>query len=227
MDKYYPKFVEQYAEQEAIHSEQNSARAAAIEAASSRIGEETHRFREVLLRKYHQLTFIDDYETRETERFYEEIKRFVSKRLPDMPAEPTVDLVFNLVSQWAAEEEASRVALGGVRFDPSMSPVEYERFCALRFTEAGWTACSTKASGDQGADIICEANEKRLVVQCKLYSGSVGNESVQQVIAAREFEFADKAAVVSNAPFTRSARALAATAGVLLLHHDEIGKVTP
>ena len=68
---------------------------------------------------------------------------------------------------------------------------------------------------------------KRLVVQCKLYSGSVGNAAVQEVIAAREYEYADLAAVVSNGPFTASARELASAANVLLLHHDEIARVLP
>jgi restriction system protein len=105
--------------------------------------------------------------------------------------------------------------------------MDYERFCAGRFAAAGWATRLTKSSGDQGADIICEANQKRLVVHCKLYSGSVGNAAVQEVIAAREYEYADLAAVVSNAPFTETAKQLASAANVLLLHHDGIDNMVP
>jgi restriction system protein len=85
----------------------------------------------------------------------------------------------------------------------------------------------TKASGDQGVDIVCEAGGKRLVVQCKLYSGSVGNAAVQEAIATREFEGADLAAVVSNGVYTSGARELASAANIYLLHHDEIAKLRP
>jgi restriction system protein len=108
-----------------------------------------------------------------------------------------------------------------------MSPKAYEQYCADRLAENGWKVRVTKASGDQGADIVCEAVGKRLVVQCKLYTGSVGNAAVQEVIAAREFEQSNLAAVVSNAVYTNSAKQLGSTARVYLLHHDEIKDLKP
>jgi len=48
---------------------------------------------------------------------------------------------------------------------------------------------------------------------------------VQEVIAGREFEKADIAAVVSNSTFTKSAKQLAGAANVLLLHHAELDKL--
>ena len=80
----------------------------------------------------------------------------------------------------------------------------------------------TKASGDQGADIIAERSGLRVVIQCKFYTSPVGNEALQQVVASRLHEHAAKAVVVSNANYTRAARQLAATTDVLLLHHDEL-----
>jgi restriction system protein len=153
--------------------------------------------------------------------------RFATKRLhdiQDIPSSTLVELIFDRVSQWASEDNSGSEQN---RFDPNMSPMDYERFCAERFAAAGWSTRLTKSSGDQGVDIICEANQRRLVVQCKLYSGSVGNAAVQEVIAAREYEYADLAAVVSNAPFTASAKELASAANVFLLHHDEIARVLP
>jgi hypothetical protein len=108
---------------------------------------------------------------------------------------------------------------------PTLSPIDYEQYCAEQLRAAGWTANTTKASGDQGSDIIAEKDGIRLVVQCKLYNHPVGNKAVQEVAAARTHEKADYAAVVSKARYTASAQELAATNGVLLLHHADLQDV--
>jgi len=107
-------------------------------------------------------------------------------------------------------------------FDPRMDPIDYERHCALELGRAGWNALVTVATGDQGADVIARRAGKVLVLQCKLYGSPVGNDAVQQVIAARQFQSADLAAVASNQPFTRSAQQLAHVSGVFLLHHEQL-----
>lgn len=200
------------------------ARRVELERIHQRIKEEAENFQDILVRKYTQLVYRDEYETLETTRFRDELKRFAGKRLPDLPASVVAEVVFPMVARWVEEQEVSTTE---AEFDLTMSPTEYERFCANRFSAIGWAARLTKGSGDQGADIICEANNRRMVIQCKLYTASVGNAAVQEVIAAREYEYADLAAVVSNAPFTPAARELASAANVVLLHHDEICKVTP
>jgi restriction system protein len=108
------------------------------------------------------------------------------------------------------------------RFDPSMTPLEYELHCAKAFSLAGWSTTMTPKTGDQGADIVLKYHDLAGVVQCKLYGQPVGNSAVQEVIAAREYYQASIAIVVSNAAYTTAARQLAAIANVVLLHHDEI-----
>ncbi|MCE2578748.1 restriction endonuclease [Komagataeibacter sp. FNDCR1] len=105
---------------------------------------------------------------------------------------------------------------------PGMDPLEYEQYCAAELRHDGWQAETTVGSGDQGADIIATRRGLRMVVQCKLYSRTVGNDAVQQITAARAHYNATVAAVVSNAAYTRAARQLARTNGVWLLHHDEL-----
>jgi restriction system protein len=112
-------------------------------------------------------------------------------------------------------------------FDARMNPLDYEGYCAMQLQKAGWDARMTVATGDQGADVIAKQNGKTLVVQCKLYSNPVGNDAVQQVHAAKTFQSASYAAVVSNQPYTRSARQLASVNGVYLLHHDELRNFRP
>ncbi len=50
----------------------------------------------------------------------------------------------------------------------------------------------------------------------------MGNKAVQEVYAAKKFEQADHAAVVSNETYTPSARKIAMSTGVALLHHAEV-----
>lgn len=107
-------------------------------------------------------------------------------------------------------------------YSPALAPADYELLVADKLTDLGWNARATGATGDQGIDVIATKHGAKLVVQCKLYSQPVGNDAVQEVIAGREFEQASYAAVVSNTEFTRAARQLAASARVLLLHHDQL-----
>ena len=103
-----------------------------------------------------------------------------------------------------------------------MSPLDYEQYCAALLRTSGWEARTTVATGDQGVDIVAMCGLTKIVGQCKLYSSPVGNAAVQQVIGGREFEQAHHAFVVTNAGFTLAARALAASANVVLMHHSEL-----
>ena len=127
-----------------------------------------------------------------------------------------------LRSRLAVAAEWQEAAASGWR---DLSPVAFEKRCAEILRMAGWSAATTKASGDQGIDVLARRDGQTLVLQCKLYSSTVGNKAVQQVIAGRAFVAARHAAVVSNAKFSPSARELATRTGVLLLHCSELGAV--
>jgi len=61
-----------------------------------------------------------------------------------------------------------------------------------------------------------------VVVQCKLYSNSVGNKAVQEALSGMAFDMAHFAVVVASNGFTRSAVELANSTGVLLLSHNDL-----
>jgi restriction system protein len=103
-----------------------------------------------------------------------------------------------------------------------INPREFEIACCNELKKAGWDANATRASWDQGIDVIAKSNGLKLVVQCKKYESIVGNKAVQEIIAGREFEKANFAAVVSLTDFTKSAYQLATSANVILLHPDRI-----
>jgi restriction system protein len=107
-------------------------------------------------------------------------------------------------------------------FSETMTPTEFEAFCAEELRQGGWSARLTPTTGDQGVDVIAEKNGIRVVLQCKLYSGSVGNSAIQEVVAGKAYERAHHCAVVTNSRYTPAAEQLAGTNGVLLLHFSEL-----
>lgn len=110
-------------------------------------------------------------------------------------------------------------------FSNDMDPYDYEHFVCDELISLGWESEVTKASGDQGADVIAYQNGVSIAIQCKLYKGLVGNDAVQQVIAGKIFYNTDFGVVVTNSDFTKSARQIATTSGVFLLHHDQLNNL--
>ncbi len=108
------------------------------------------------------------------------------------------------------------------RYHENMTPHEFEQFCAALLNTQKWNARVTKATCDQGVDIVADKRNTRIVLQCKKYSKPVGNQAVQQIVAAVAFENAQRAVVVSTSGFTRSAEALAASNNVILVHYSEL-----
>ena len=106
--------------------------------------------------------------------------------------------------------------------DDTMTGREFELYCRDVLQEVGWRAALTPGSGDQGADIIAEKEDRRVVIQCKFYNGTVGNKAVQEAYAAAAFQDAPYAVVVTNSVFTKSAHQLAHKKGVLLMHHTDL-----
>ena len=103
-----------------------------------------------------------------------------------------------------------------------LSPIDFEHFCADILKANGWKAKVTQASSDQGIDIIAQYKNIHVAFQCKKYSSPVGNQAVQQIIAGKQYIRADIAAVISNARYTASAKQLADSTGVHLLHYSEL-----
>ncbi len=106
--------------------------------------------------------------------------------------------------------------------DEIENPYDYEHAIANEFTSLGWVSNATSGSGDQGADVIAEKNGIKLIIQCKLYSSPVGNKAVQEVAAAHGYYEGDISAVITNNGFTKSAKQLAESLDVYLIHHSQI-----
>ncbi|MGZ3322013.1 MAG: restriction endonuclease [Xanthobacteraceae bacterium] len=102
-----------------------------------------------------------------------------------------------------------------------LTPLQYEEYCAVLLRDAGWQAYTTPVQ-DQGVDLIATLRGTKVAIQCKMYTHPVGNKAVQEVVAGRLHYGAHLAAVVSTATYTHSARVLASSTQVLLLHHNQL-----
>lgn len=98
-----------------------------------------------------------------------------------------------------------------------MDGYQYEYGCAKYLEDSGFTNITvTPKSGDQGIDIIATKAGKKFGIQCKYYTGSVGNKAVQEAYAGAAFYSCDVAVVITNATFSKSAITLAQKLGVEL-----------
>jgi hypothetical protein len=160
---------------------------------------------------------------RETRRRF--LKR-VDATVPELGKELCERILDHALERLRRDREAE-LARKGLIYRDTMTPTEYERFCARLLVARGWRAEATRASGDQGVDVVARALDRCLVVQAKKYASPVGNAAVQEVYAGMAHFRATFGVVVSTAGFTASARELAHSTNILLLHHDELATLSP
>lgn len=102
----------------------------------------------------------------------------------------------------------------------SMDGFDYEKYCIRYLQKHGYkNAELTKSGADQGLDIIAYRHHLKYGFQCKYYEKPVGNSAVQEAYAGAAHYGCDKAAVITNTSFTKSALELAKDTDVLLYSH--------
>lgn len=183
-----------------------------------------------LAKRHSTLVRVDRYGVVEAKEWNREVQHFVDKvvrpKLTTEEAQAVADEGMNSVFQRLIEDRV--VDYCNARSDDGISevatPLEFEAKCAAILRSNGWLASITKASGDQGADVFAQKGDRKLVVQCKYYTGSTGNKAVQEVVAAKSFYDAQIGAVVSTSEFTKSAKELAASSGVHLFDLGDLEK---
>lgn len=205
-------------EQELEKQRKAAARSAALQRTAIEIIE---RHRTTLARKARQVIYKDDYGVYVFDKWFAECNYFMTSVLSiECPGIlEAVDLKFLQDSITAVALDHSAVDNAPI---DSMTPREFELYCAAVLENSGWATRVTPEGADQGVDIVAVLNGCTAVIQCKLYSRPVGNSAVQEAVAGRAFESAEIAAVVSNSSYTRSARQLASTTNVHLLHFSEL-----
>lgn len=113
----------------------------------------------------------------------------------------------------------------GIAFPVKSNGVEFEKACAERLESCGWRVARTKATGDQGVDLIASLESITVAIQCKDYNSPVGNKAVQEIYAGKNFENCDFGVVVGKTGYTDSAKQLANKLSIYLLHHDDLDRM--
>jgi HJR/Mrr/RecB family endonuclease len=181
-------------------------------AAKRKVTEVVDQHMSALVRRRTQLLMVDPYGTVRAEKWIKEVEYFFNTQISGTLRKSERAAVkrkwpeiAQLIESLVAVAADKAPAFSDVPVE-QMKPFEFENYCAVRLQRAGWTARATKASGDQGVDVIAEKGGTNLVLQCKLYSKPIGNKAVQEVAAGRLHYGTRFAAVVSNQSYTPSAQ---------------------
>lgn len=200
-----------------------------------------------LIARNKQLWIKDRYGDTDPDIWFNELRQFIQKRInrlepacsnfPEYCRDAALrhscnhfleyndkEFLFGAIAQlvdfcmWQEEDEANE----SDNHDEPADGHEFEHHVARILRDNGWSVCHTGKSGDQGADLIAEKESRRYVIQCKFSTYPISNSAIQEAHAGRGFHRAKFAAVVTNSDFTRSARQLAASIGVDLIHIREV-----
>lgn len=181
--------------------------------------------RETLARKKKQKSIKDDYGIVDPKGWEEEKSYFINALVlplfkPELLTKDDVLLIDGIIENVVKNTHDASTGT----YSADISPDEYEQYCATVLEKNGWEARTTQKTGDQGVDIVAKRNGLTIAVQCKHYSQPVGNKAVQEAHSGKGFYGTDIAVVITNNDFTKSAKELAASLDVLLLHHSELNE---
>jgi len=193
-----------------------------IESDKLAIREQVERHLPALSRNMRKAIKINDYGATASDKRYVVVAEFLNSTGVELRQMSLMHAVSYISTLLEAEENVRR---GETKFDVRSIPLngyEFEYWVAEGLERFGWKTRVTQGSGDQGVDVIAEIDGVSVGFQCKLYSGSVGNKAVQEAYSGMKHFGLDKAAVLTNADFTKSAKELAVSTGVLLLSPDDI-----
>lgn len=91
----------------------------------------------------------------------------------------------------------------------SLSGVEFERVCKDLLENMGFSVETTKTTGDGGIDLIAHNFQPLLsgkyIIQCKRYTGSVGEPVIRDLYGVVTAERANKGILMTTGHFTKSA----------------------
>lgn len=95
----------------------------------------------------------------------------------------------------------------------SLSGVEFEMVCKRLLENMGFAVETTKASGDGGIDLIAYNSQPLLsgkyIIQCKRYTGSVGEPVIRDLYGVVTSERANKGILMTSGVFTKQAQVFA------------------
>jgi len=137
-----------------------------------------------------------------------------------------IDQKDKLLSIRSIEEKKSSVSNIKIEEIDHMDGFQFEHFCKELLSTNGFKEIRvTSASKDYGADIVAMKDDIRYVIQCKRYSGNVGEDSVREVYSSKKVYDAEIAVVLTNSHFTNAACILAKHNHVHLWDREQLVKM--
>ncbi|MBQ8725827.1 MAG: restriction endonuclease [Clostridia bacterium] len=95
----------------------------------------------------------------------------------------------------------------------SLTGVEFEKVCQRLLEKMGFSVETTKTTGDGGIDLIAYNSQPLLsgkyIIQCKRYTGSVGEPIIRDLYGVITSERANKGILMTSGVFTKQAQAFA------------------
>ena len=155
----------------------------------------------------------------DTSEFKKEIKEFVDYQFGTEHFSffhmslPYCDIIKHITDWFDGSHQLGSIPEDGIAF---------EYWCAEVLRKQGWEATVSKASGDQGVDILATQGEFSVAIQCKRYANPIGNKAVQEVFSGKANLSANAAVVIGTGGFTKSATELAQATNVTLLDVSQI-----
>jgi len=104
----------------------------------------------------------------------------------------------------------------------SLSGTEFELLLVRLFESMGFIVEHCGKVGDQGGDLVINKDGKRILIQAKRYTNSIGNGAVQEAVAAKKYYDCSKSVLIGSASFTSGAIELAKVNNVRLLGKKEL-----
>jgi restriction endonuclease Mrr len=87
-----------------------------------------------------------------------------------------------------------------------MTGSEFEGFCSRLISKNGFESVNnTKLSGDFGVDILAKKDGLDYAIQCKRSANVIGYKAIQEIHTGKDYYKCDKAVVITNNYFTKSA----------------------
>lgn len=128
---------------------------------------------------------------------------------------------FRFIRRWIQKQRLKRIAHSNIAID-AMTWEEFEYFVADWLKDRGYTNVRLTEHYDLGVDIVAKKDGITWGVQVKHYRGLVGIEAVRQVVVALKKYKCDRAMVVTNSIFSRSAIEIAKSQDCILIDGSKL-----
>ena len=133
----------------------------------------------------------------------------------------------NFLKQYEPEQPEIKIHQTTLKKDfeliDRMDGIQFEHFCCSLLLQNGfYNVDVTRASGDQGVDVLAEKDGIRYAIQCKCFSSDLGNTPIQEIYAGKEMYDCHVGVVMTNRYFTPGAKELAGKTRVILWDRDKL-----